>query len=276
MVVGSVIAVRRYPVKSMLGEALDSSEVTELGLAGDRVRALVHRQTGHVASAKHPRLWRGLLAMAAAYRDPAVRITVPGGADVWSTDPGADRELSRILGQPVHLTATPPPAAALERAVPEEVLRRGVTATVPVTSSRLGGQSPEGTFFDFAPIHLISSATLDRIGGLSPRGVVEAERYRPNLVLGTPGTGFLENGWTGGQLRIGRDLALRITAPTPRCAVPTLAHGDLAPDPAALRVPARHNRLRPLPQLDPQPCAGSYAQVLRPGRVAVGDEVRLV
>src|SRR5690348_9537579 len=62
---GTVAALRRYPVKSMLGEDLRASDVTRRGLAGDRVLALVHRETGKVASAKNPRLWRGLLKLAA-------------------------------------------------------------------------------------------------------------------------------------------------------------------------------------------------------------------
>jgi hypothetical protein len=62
---------------------------------------------------------------------------------------------------------------------------------------------------------------------------------------------------------------------TPRCAIPTLEHGDLPRDSAALRVLADHNRVTPVEPLAPQPCAGAYAQVLRPGRIRVGDEVRL-
>jgi uncharacterized protein YcbX len=33
---GSVVALWRYPVKSMMGEELNSSEVTDRGLLGDR------------------------------------------------------------------------------------------------------------------------------------------------------------------------------------------------------------------------------------------------
>ncbi len=61
----------------------------------------------------------------------------------------------------------------------------------------------------------------------------------------------------------------------PRCAVPTLAHGDLPRDTEALRVLARHNRVGPLAGLDPEPCAGVYAEVLSPGRIRTGDTVCL-
>lgn len=41
---GTVAVLRRYPVKSMLGESLRACDVTGRGLAGDRVLALVHAQ----------------------------------------------------------------------------------------------------------------------------------------------------------------------------------------------------------------------------------------
>jgi hypothetical protein len=64
--------------------------------------------------------------------------------------------------------------------------------------------------------------------------------------------------------------------PTPRCAIPTLEHGDLPRDPDALRVPAVHNRVEPMAGLGPRACAGVYAQVLRPGRIRRGDPLRLL
>jgi hypothetical protein len=45
---GSVAALWRYPVKSMMGEELNSCEVTGRGLLGDRQFAVVDRATGKV------------------------------------------------------------------------------------------------------------------------------------------------------------------------------------------------------------------------------------
>jgi hypothetical protein len=272
---GFVALLRRYPVKSLLGENLGACDVTGRGLAGDRVLALVHRETGKVASAKNPRLWRDLLRLAAA-SGPDVKIAFPDGTAMASTDPGIHAALSEFLGHPVTLTATPPPDATLDRADPEQVLRDGIEAPVLVEIGHLGGAAPQGTFFDFAPLHLLTTSTLERIAELSPRGAVELERYRPNIVIRTAAPGFAENDWTGRDLRIGSELTIRIVCRTPRCAIPTLEHGDLPRDVAALRLPAAHNRVSPLDDWGPQPCAGVYAQVLRPGRVEVGDEARLV
>jgi hypothetical protein len=272
---GTVAALRRYPVKSMLGEDLPAGDVIMAGLAGDRVLGLVHRQTGKVASAKNPRIWGRLLSLRAAGRDTAVTIAFPGGAAMAGTDPGIDAALSEFLGQPVTLAATPPPDAALDRAVPEEVLRDGVHAPVSVEVSHIGEASAADNFVDFAPLHLLTTSTLDRIGELSPRGTVELERYRPNIVIRTGTPGFAENDWAGRDLRIGPDLVIRVIARTPRCAIPTLEHGELPRDGDALRVPAVHNRISAMADFGPQPCAGVYAQVLRPGRIRLGDIARL-
>ena len=270
---GTVAVLRRYPVKSMLGEELRACQVTGRGIPGDRQLALVHRETGKIASAKNPRLWRRLLKLAAV-SGPDVKITFPDGTVLASTDHGIDAALSEFLGQPVTLTGTPPPKATFDRADPEQVLRDGIEATVRVDVGQLGGASPEGTFFDFAPLHLITTSTLERIAELSPRGTVELARYRPNMVIGGTAPGFTENDWVGRDLRIGDDLAVRVLARSPRCAIPTLEHGDLPRDVDALRVPAAHNRVSAMDGFGLQPCAGVYAEVLRPGHVRAGDLVR--
>ncbi len=87
--VGSVAALWRYPVKSMMGEELNSSAVTDRGLLGDRQFAVVDRATGKVAGAKNPRKWGNFFDFRAAYCEPPragammsrVRITLPDGAE---------------------------------------------------------------------------------------------------------------------------------------------------------------------------------------------------
>lgn len=271
---GVVRALCRYPVKSMRGECLERVDVDAHGMAGDRRRAVLDVVTGRIASAKYPRLWRRLLA-ARAYTSDAggVRIDLPD-ATVDSDSDEADDLLTALLGRDVRLIDTPPAVAELDRAVPEYVLEQGPDVDVPKTVSRLGTAAPAGTFFDYAPIHLVTTATLNRIGDLSARGLIEADRYRPNLVLDTPDlAGFPENGWVGRCLRLGSDVVLRVLVPTPRCAVPTLPHGDLPADPEALRVLARHNRVE-VGDVGRLPVAGVYAEVLAPGPIRCGDRVR--
>lgn len=282
---GEVTLLRRYPVKSMLGEDLPAACVTAAGLAGDRRLALVHAGTGKVASAKYPRLWRNLLHLRATTTgeessnagpdtgEGAVRIVFPDGRALLSTDASVHRELSELLGQPVTLTGTPPENAELDRAVPGAVLSDGMNAPVPATIIRIAGASPAGTFFDYAPLHLLTTSTL---GAIARHGGPPAShvRYRPNIVIRTSEPGFTENAWAGRDLAVGPELRLRIIARTPRCAVPVLPHGPAGErDPDALRAVARLNRIPPADGLAPEPCAGVYAQVLRPGPVRVGDTV---
>lgn len=270
---GTVARLRRYPVKSMLGEDVPHSDVDAAGLAHDRRLALIHTGTGKVASAKKPRTWRALPTLSAAMHDSAVRITFPDGSSILAADQGADGALSAFLDQPVTLTTTPPRDATLDRAVPEEVLRAGISADVPVTTVSIAGISPAGTFFDYAPLHLITSSTLAEMAAHVPSGIAHAERYRPNIVISTLTPGFTENDWYDRDLRIGADLVIRVVARTPRCAIPTLQHGALPRDPEALRVLANHNRVAPMDDSNPEPCAGVYATVVNPGHIGEGDPV---
>ena len=56
-VLGSIVSLWRYPVKSMMGEELNSAEVTKGGLIADRAFALMDRSDGKIATAKNPRKW---------------------------------------------------------------------------------------------------------------------------------------------------------------------------------------------------------------------------
>ena len=263
---GTAVALRRYPVKSMLGEDLAAAELGAAGLVGDRAMALIDRETGRVATAKQPRLWRTLLKCTAAHERSGVRITLPDGRTVGVGDE-VDRALSALLGREVTLTAVRPAGAEVERPDPEDVLEHGVDAEVPFATLEIAQGTSGGTFVDYAPVHLISTATLDHIG-------VAALRYRPNLVVDVPGARpFAENGWVGREITVG-SVRLRGTLPTPRCSVPTLEHGDLPRSPQAVRTVLAQNRVE-VPGFGLLPCAGLYAEVVQGGTVEVGAAVVL-
>ena len=65
--IGSMVSLWRYPIKSMIGEELNSSNMTGRGLAGDRSYGLIDQETCKVASAKNPRKWRKLFDFRAAF-----------------------------------------------------------------------------------------------------------------------------------------------------------------------------------------------------------------
>jgi uncharacterized protein len=76
----------------MLGEELNSSDVTERGLVGDRAYALIDKETGKVASAKNPRKWEKHFDFHSVFIEPPqvaenippVRITLPDGTQIFS------------------------------------------------------------------------------------------------------------------------------------------------------------------------------------------------
>ena len=192
---GTVTALSRYPVKSMLGEALESVEVTASGFAGDRVTALIDVETGRVASAKHPSTWRGLLALSSRWNDGAPQITMPDGETIAAS--GAAGALSALLHRPVRASTVRPAHAAVARPAPEDVIAAGDDADVPYALLEIGQGTSGSTFVDYAPVHVVTTSTLAHVGA-------EAVRYRPNLVLDTPGgLPFAENDWPGRELTVG-------------------------------------------------------------------------
>lgn len=263
MRVGSL---HRYPVKSMLGESVTVLNVGYGGAEGDRQLALIDVETGWVASAKQARLWRQLLKCTASFDGGHVRVRLPDGTDVAPGQDGFDDALSELVSRPVRLATRRSSGASLERADPEQVLDRGLDAEVDAPLLELAEGTPGDSFVDLAPLHVITSATLDRIG-------TEAQRYRPNIVIATP-PGFppyTENDWTERSFTVGT-AQMKGMGPTPRCVVPTLEHGDLDRATHALRTPAAENLVDSF-GLGRLPCAGAYFEVVTEGTISLGDRL---
>ncbi len=270
--VGTVQALWRYPVKSMLGDSPSQLAVDPRGIRGDRAYALWDHASGRVASAKNPRLWQGLLAYRARFREePAPAAPLPpvliapreddGSAGLCSGEDDVDAFFSELFGRQVSLLDTPPEGASLDQYWPpvEERAFQDVTNAL---------ELPAGTFFDACPIHAITTATLEQLRQLEPELDFAVERFRPNLLIATPpeSTGFVEESWSGACLQIGEQLVLRVDGGCPRCVVTTLAQGALEENLEILRATARHNGV----------VAGIRLSVVSPGPVAVGDPVRLL
>lgn len=262
----SVVSLRRYPVKSMMGEELNAVDVTDRGLLGDRAYALVDSATGKVISAKNPKKWPGLFVYRAAFTQPTragedippVRITLPDGTTVTSEEGELNRILSDALGREVTLQAAPSQTPSLEEYWPD---MDGLDHRDVVTDESM----PAGTFFDLAIVHLLSTATIDRLRELYPQGRFEARRFRPNIIV-NPGSGregFVENDWIGRTVAIGSEVRLKITGPCPRCVMTTLPQGDLPKDPGVLRTAVQKNEGH----------VGIYADVEQGGTIRRGDPV---
>jgi len=266
---GSIVSLWRYPVKSMMGEELNATEVTKSGLLGDRAYALIDSSDGKVASAKNPKKWPQLFDFRAVLADAPrvgvkspVRITLPDGATISSEHPDVGQILSRVLKREVKLeSASPDPrTATAEEYWPD---MEGLDHRDTVTDFGL----PEGTFFDCAVVHLLTTASLERLRTLYPEGRFELRRFRPNVVveIGDGEKDFVENGWIGQTLALGDTVRLSITGACPRCVMTTLPQSDLPRDAGILRTAAQHNKAN----------VGVYASVVRGGKVRRGDAVRL-
>lgn len=281
----------RYPVKSMLGEQVDETELGTAGIAGDRTYALIDQSDGLVASAKHPAKWGALLGFRARFAEPPVpgeeaamvTVTFPDGSEVQSDDPAIHERLSRALGRDVVLASHAPEHPVFEEVwpdvpgmAPQEFIDQVATgrdaAGETVSEIALAMGAPAGTFFDLAPLHLLTTATLDRLSRLSPGATHDPRRYRPNIVVTAAVDAFVEDDWVGRTVGLGADARATVMLSTMRCVMVTLPQADLPRDRRTLRGIAEHNRVD-IPGLGTWACAGVYAGVAAPGTVRVGDPV---
>lgn len=265
---GLLASLHRYPVKSMMGEDLNATHVTLRGLFGDRSYALCDMETGKVVSAKNPRKWPNLFSYRAECTNfpadgsvvPPVRVTLPDGSFALSSRPDFASTLSASLGRPVALLTTPPQDAKLEEYWPEmeERANRDV-----VTDESM----PQGTFFDLAALHIVTTGTLGLLQELNPHSRFDPRRFRPNLVIDTGDrTGFIEDDWIGKVIAIGPEVRIQVTGHCPRCVMTTLAQADLPKDLEILKTAARHNKVR----------VGVYASVVQTGTIRVGDTLAVL
>src|SRR5579883_31280 len=244
-VVGTVAALWRYPVKSMLGEALESTAVTAHGVVGDRAYALQDVQSGRIVSAKNPQKWAKLLEFRAAFTEspaqetlPPVRISLPNGGSVTSGEADVGRVLSGWLDRDVQLLTSAPDTASLDQYWPDIA---GTAHQETVTELFM----PPGTFFDSCSIHAITTATLAKLQTLYPEGQFEPCRFRPNILIAptSDAPAFVEDAWVGSVLAIGDRVRLSIDTACPRCVVTTLAQSGLPGDLGILRTTAQHNNV---------------------------------
>jgi hypothetical protein len=266
--VGTVKALWRYPVKSMRGEQIEESRLTEQGFFGDRAYALWDEQTQKVASAKNPKKWAQLLSFQARLLDstanakpaPQIEISLPDGQSTTSGSAEVNTLLSGALGRPVRLISAVPDQASIEHYWPEVEGTKYQDAITQIVM-------PTDTFFDACHVHAISTATLARLQELSPASTFDARRFRPNVVIQPVEStvGFVEDAWVHQTLSIGETARLNVFTGCPRCVMTTLPQSELSADLDILRTTARHNQV----------IAGIRATVLQGGLIRQGDPIWL-
>lgn len=254
----TVVELWRYPVKSMQGERLGEIEVTAKGVVGDR-RYGVMTADGSLLTAKtEPRL----LEATAITRSGEVVVTLPDGTEVpadAASDPVAawlDRdvrvvEVDGAVAAHYRMTFDPPDDDAEQFEIP----------------------APPGSFVDLSPLHLLTTGALETCQDARPDLAWDVRRFRPNVVIDTPGR-FPEDAWVDHRVRVG-GVVLAVQMQTVRCAMPLRAQPGLdrstdiyrtltsLGDPAG-EVPHNANHL------------GVYAQVVIPGSIVRGDSVEVL
>lgn len=182
---GHTAHLARYPVKSLVGESLESADVDQRGMVGDRLWA-VRDGEGKLGSGKNTRRFRrmpGLLNLAAHYgSEPVPTVVFPDGRRIGAGDAAIHDAVSTHLDRPVRL--------AREEAV---------------------------SHFDEGPLHLVPTSSLARLGEVYG-AAVDVRRVRANLIVDTGRSpAFDENAWTGRVLTIGTDVVVRVREPMVRC-----------------------------------------------------------
>jgi len=239
-----IVELWRYPIKSLGGERLQTSAVTELGLVGDRSWGIEDVATGRVLTARR----EATLLLAAG------RLAEDGSAEVHLGDDvlRSDDELSDWLGRRVRLRAADHNSGGTFEAPLDDLDES--------SCNWMQWTGPPGAFHDSkrTRVSLISTTTL---AGQDPR------RFRANVVLdqdGTVGesTESTEDGWVGQSLVIG-GVTLDVRRHIGRCVMVTRPQPGLARD---LDV------LQPL-NAERAGLAAIGALVTQPGEISVGDTV---
>jgi uncharacterized protein YcbX len=203
-----VVALHRYPVKSMLGEQVTRLDVDERGCAGDRLWS-VRTAANKIGSGKNSRRFAaviGLLELRAQVCAGHVVVTFPDGSTCSTDAADAADRLSRCLGQPVTFAT-----------------------------------ETEVSHFDDGPVSLLGLASVAAVA--RARGEpVDPARFRANVVLDTSTT-FVEDSWIGRRLHVGT-VVLQVTMASPRCVMVDMKTADLPEQHGNLKATGRINNAR--------------------------------
>ncbi len=248
-----VLELWRYPVKSMQGERLDQADVGPLGIEGDRQRAVVDSESGVSLSAKR---YAELLLCRAWTTNGQVMIGLPDGSKFPADSTDAANAMTALLNRRVLVRS----------AQAGQDVRHEFPTDLPAGEGEPFIWEPGfEAFFDRAPLHLITTATLGEFSRIQPDSSFERARFRPNLLVEADEKGFVENHWVGRDLAVGA-VKCHVLDHKPRCVMTTRPQGDLPQDREVIRAIANSNAGN----------AGVELRALESGTVHSGDEVGLL
>jgi uncharacterized protein YcbX len=238
--IGTVIGLRRYPVKSMAGEDLAEARVTFAGIMGDRVYAFIDRQnksdfpwwTGRQAHEMilfEPRFTSGLPS-SEEFPAPEQFVVEVRGFDAQTFrigDEGFTRHLEGKFGRSLQLRFS------------------------------------ERSMVDSRPVSILGLSTIQALSDESGLEL-DRRRFRENLyVEWNDSRPFFEDGLLGKQLQIGETVMLEVVKRNQRCVMITLDPDTAEARPEILELVSRRH----------QCLVGVYAAVLREGIVRTRDPI---
>jgi uncharacterized protein YcbX len=189
-----------YPVKSLLGEKLDSLDINNRGVVNDRIYAISNK-LGKFGSGKNTRRFKridGLFSLSSSSHEDGVSITFPDGVVLSNKSQEIDLKLTQFLGQEVNLTR--------EREIPH---------------------------FDDGSIHILTSNCLAKLQKLLPHVAIDERRFRANIVISTS-SNISDDDLVGKTITIG-EVKLEVTHKTERCRMITLEQSDLDASPEIVK-----------------------------------------
>lgn len=260
-VVGRVAELWRFPVKSFQGEPMDEVEVAPTGVLGDRRYALRDVRTGKILSAKRHAV---LLEAFARTEGGEVLLTLPSGNEYGAADPGISEAMSAWLGFEVTMEE-----ASAEHA--NGVYEFAFDIDDAPDAEYFDIDIPPGGFVDLFGAHLLTTASLATVSAHYSDGTWDIRRFRPTAFIDTgDAEGYLEDGWIGSTVTLGT-AAVAVAMPTIRCVMPTRPQPSVDGRPPLERdkvvsktITAEHGSN-----------LGVYCSIAAPGRIAIGDEVKV-
>jgi uncharacterized protein YcbX len=240
------------PVKSLRLHHPEEILLDPFGVAADR-RFYLIRKDGRLLAGVH----HGPLALVSADWDALhdrLRLTFPDGTVVEDDVLLGAPELTDFWGHRVEGRVVEGPWA--------EALAEFAKRPVRLVKA----DSPAGAV-DIEPLTLVSSESISELAARAGRDSLDGRRFR--MLLEIEGcTPHEEDTWRGRHVRFG-EAVLEIGGPVPRCATTTRDPSTGERDFDTLREIAAYRGKRDGKKID----FGVYAQVVRPGRVRVGDAV---
>ncbi|GAB5471908.1 MAG: MOSC domain-containing protein [Maribacter sp.] len=275
--IGTIESIFRYPIKSLGGEKLLDALIDQNGVEGDRYFAFKDCESGFIVSCKHPTKWGGIIELSATINKGNSIVVKDSDEKIITGKEEIESKIRELTSRKVELISVKDNLGRQYREADRSNIDE-VGATIKQEPLSIVGN--ETHFFDFAPLHLITSSSLDYINMFYSKGDFNVQRFRPNLFIKTANSNkFEENEWIGKKIRIGHNLEIKIVEPTPRCVLTTLKQGELEKDRKILKTIAQNSsakRFTFFPGETLKGTLGVYSIVLKKGSVKVGDKVQLI